>query len=343
MNPLFNRSVRAQGVRRTPVGAKLAIVIVAWSLGSSALAASGDDSLAGLAAGAEIVRLYSGVAPGSEGMTQTEAAIGRRIYNVTVPTLTIFRPKAGVATGAAVIIAPGGGFQRLAIDGEGYAAAKYLAERGITGIVLKYRTDATSVERLQQAAAAADGAQGAVRAPGPGSGGATAGPRPAPNTSLGAHQAVADGLAAVRYVRAHAGELNISPREVGFLGFSAGAFVAMELAVSPDASSRPDFVAAIYAPRPVDMVVPLEAPPLFLAVAADDEAVHAAPSLQIFQDWRAAGRSAELHVFESGKHGFNMSHQQKDSDHWIDEYLWWLKAPNGAVKLSPAAKESASP
>ena len=324
-------------------GAQLSIVVAVWCLGSSALPASADDSLAGLTGGAEVLRLYPGAAPGSEGATQTEVAGGRRIYNVTAPTLTVFRPKAGASTGAAVIIAPGGGFQRLAIDGEGYAAAKYLAERGITGIVLKYRTDATPADKIQPGAGVPDGALGAVRRPASAPGDAPTAPRPAPNTSLGAHQAVADGLAAVRYVRTHASELNVSPHEVGFLGFSAGAFVAMELAVATDADSRPDFVGAIYTPRPVDMVVPGDAPPLFLAVAADDEAVHAAPSLQIFQDWRAAGRSAELHVFESGKHGFNMSRQQKDSDHWIDEYLWWLTSPNGAVKLPDHGPASPTP
>jgi acetyl esterase/lipase len=344
MASAFAVGVRRQCRRDRALGLKLSLLVAAWSLGSSALAASSDNSLAGLTEGAQIVRLYPGPAPGSEGATQTEVVVARRIYNVTAPTLTIFRPKAGAATGAVVIIAPGGGFQRLAINGEGYAAAKYLAERGITGIVLKYRTDATPEDRIQQSAAVADGAQGADRArtPGPANAPAAA-PRPAPNTSIGAHQAVADGLAAVRYVRSHAADLNISAGQVGFLGFSAGAFVAMELAVSRDADSRPDFVGAIYSPRPVDMVVPADAPPLFLAVAADDEAVHAAPSLRIFQDWQAAGRPAELHLFESGKHGFNMSRQQKDSDHWIDEFLWWLRAPRGAVKLPEPPTPPANP
>jgi acetyl esterase/lipase len=343
MASAFVGSARTRKDGDKALGTRLALIVAAWSVGSSALPATSDDSLAGRTEGAEVVRLYPGPAPGSEGAPQKEVTIGRRIYNVTAPTLTIFRPKAGVATGAAVIIAPGGGFQRLAIDGEGYAAAKYLAERGITGIVLKYRTDVTPEDRLPQSGALPDGAQGAVRAtkPGPANGPAT--PRPAPNTSVGAHQAVADGLSAVRYVRDHAGELNISTQRVGFLGFSAGSFVAMELAVDTDAASRPDFVGAIYAPRPADMVVPADAPPLFLAVAADDEVVHASSSLQIFQNWQAAGRSAELHVFESGKHGFNMSRQMKDSDHWIDEYLWWLRAPNGAVKLPEAPMAGPNP
>jgi acetyl esterase/lipase len=318
-----------------------AIMTAVVPLGGSAISA-------GLTDDAEVVRLYPGPAPGSEDAKQAEVAVGTRIYNVTVPTLTVFRPKAGMATDAAVIIAPGGGFVRLAMEGEGYAVARYLAERGITAIVLKYRTDETPADRIPKAPPSGAGAptpapsleSAPVLRPAPGG---AAPPRPAPNTSLGAHQAVADGLAAVRFVRAHAGAWGVSPQRVGFVGFSAGAFVAMELALDHAPDSRPDFVGAIYAPRPADMVVPADAPPLFLAVAADDETVHAAPSLSIFQDWRAAGRSAELHVFESGKHGFGMSRQQKDSDHWIDEFAWWLRAANGPVRLPDPSIGLATP
>jgi len=71
---------------------------------------------------------------------------------------------------------------------------------------------------------------------------------------------------------------------------------------------------------------PAEAPPLFLAVAADDALLGPAASLPVFEAWRAAGREAELHVYASGEHGFGMEHQHKPSDHWIDAYLWWLEA-----------------
>jgi len=303
-----------------------ATVLAASSLGSSALAAAPADA-------PDVLRLYPGIAPGSEGAAQQEIVEGPRVRNVTVPTLTIFRPATGTATDAAVIVAPGGGFVRLFIDGEGYGIAKSLAEHGITAIVLKYRLDETPAAAVPMRTTA-DNVPSAT-SPGP-QPDRPADPRPPPNTSEGARQAVADGAAAVRFVRAHARDWNISPQHVGFLGFSAGAFVAMEMALTSDADSRPDFVGAIYTPRPADMVVPANAPPLFLAVAADDEAVHVAPSLQIFQDWHAAGRSAELHVFESGQHGFAWRPQQKTTDHWFDELLWWLTSPNGAVKLPPA-------
>jgi acetyl esterase/lipase len=233
-----------------------------------------------------------------------------------------------------VIVAPGGGFLRLFIDGEGYGIAKRLAEHGITAIVLKYRLDATPVAGVPLRTTA--DVETSALSP-------SSVARPPLNTSLGAHQAVADGLAAVRFVRAHARDWKISPRHVGFLGFSAGGFVAMEMALTPDADSRPDFVGAIYSPLPADRVVPGDAPPLFLAVAADDEAVHVAPSLQIFQDWQAAGRCVELHVFESGKHGFAWRPQGKTTDHWFEEFIWWLRSPQGAVKLSAARTDPAPP
>jgi len=307
--------------------------LAAVALGSSARSAAPDDA-------PQVLRLYPGAAPGSEGATQQEILEGSRVRNVTVPTLTVFRPPAGTATDAAVIVAPGGGFVRLFIGGEGYDIARRLSAAGVTAIVLKYRLDETPAAGAPlRTTGGGEPTERSLRS-GPE---AAALPRPAPNTSLGAHQAVADGAAAVRFVRAHARDWNISPQHVGFLGFSAGAFVAMEMALTNDAQSRPDFVGAIYSPRPSDMAVPGDAPPLFLAVAADDEAVHVAPSLQIFQDWHGAGRSVELHVFDSGKHGFAWRPQQKTTDHWFDEYLWWLRAPNGAVRLPAAPTDSTRP
>jgi acetyl esterase/lipase len=137
---------------------------------------------------------------------------------------------------------------------------------------------------------------------------------------------MADGAAAVAFVRAHAQALHISPQHVGFLGFSAGAVIAMHLALSPDPAARPDFAAAIYGAMPKGAVPPAGAPPLFLAVAADDKLVGPAGSLPIFEAWRAAGRDVELHIFQSGGHGFGLTAQGATSDHWIDDYLWWLEA-----------------
>jgi acetyl esterase/lipase len=266
-----------------------------------------------------VVRLYEGAAPGSEGEHPPEVSDGRRIRNVSVPTLTIFRPSGRLTSDGAVIIAPGGGFVRLSIVNEGYDVATRLAEAGITAIVLKYRVDETVL---------------------PGAG-ATTSPAPPPDQfdpvafakqvdarhdTPGARQAMQDGASAVRLVRAHAVDWHIAADHVGFIGFSAGAAIAMHLALLADPLARPDFVAALYGSMPFGASVPAQAPPLFLAVAVDDSTVGPAGSLPIFDAWRRAGRDVELHIFQSGGHGFGMSRQNKTSDHWIDDYLWWLAA-----------------
>ena len=99
----------------------------------------------------QIIPLYQGVAPGTEGWTQKEVAIDLEdprfsppnpdtlVVNVTAPTLTVFRPARGKANGASVIIAPGGGFRVLSYKNEGLRVAQWLADRGITAFVLKYR------------------------------------------------------------------------------------------------------------------------------------------------------------------------------------------------------------
>jgi acetyl esterase/lipase len=237
-----------------------------------------------------------------------ETSDGGRVRNVSTPTLTVFRPDAGVATDVAIIIAPGGGFEHLSIANEGFAVAERLAKAGVTAIVLKYRLNPSAPKHPGQQVST----------------------RPLPsahdvNRSPGALMAMADGDAAIRFVRAHAQELNINPSHVGVLGFSAGGVVALHVATSPDPKTRPDFAASVYGPAPEGAAVPPDAPPLFLAVAGDDKLVGPAGILPVYQAWRSAGRDVELHAYDSGGHGFGMMHQGKTSDHWIDEYVWWLE------------------
>jgi acetyl esterase/lipase len=109
------------------------------------------------------------------------------------------------------------------------------------------------------------------------------------------------------------------------LGFSAGGVVATGVAAGYDAESRPSFAAPIYpAPYPVE-VVPADAPPLFLAMAADD-AMAVGASLPLFSAWREAGRQAELHVYGRGGHGFGMLHKGLPSDAWIEQFGTWMHA-----------------
>jgi acetyl esterase/lipase len=239
-----------------------------------------------------------------------ETSEGGRVRNVTVPTLTVFRPGPSVAANVAIVIAPGGGFEHLSIGNEGFAVARRLADAGVTAIVLKYRLNASAPRP-------------------PASPGQPAPPRSPPsahdvNRSPGALMAMADGEAAIEFVRAHAKGWGIDPAHVGILGFSAGGVVALHVATSPHPQTRPDFAASIYGPLPEGATVTVDAPPLFLAVAGDDKLVGPAGVLPVYQAWRAAGADVELHAYDFGGHGFGLTDQAKTSDHWIDEYIWWL-------------------
>lgn len=299
--------------------------ICALSAILSVLAVGMPTQAASPAAEGEVLKLYPGAAPGSEGQHAPESFDGLRVRNVSSPTLTVFRPKPGAASETAIIIAPGGGFEHLSIANEGYDVARRLAEQGVTAIVLKYRLGESSPHK--PAALAEQGPRDAVKS-------MPAQPMARPLSERIDQQlsspvvraAGMDAANAVRYVREHAGDLSISPHRVGFIGFSAGAVLAMELALSRDSETRPDFVASIYGAMDSHATPPADAPPLFLAVAADDTLVGPDGSLPILRAWRAAGRDVELHVYQSGGHGFGMAVQHQTSDHWIDEYLWWLDA-----------------
>jgi acetyl esterase/lipase len=276
----------------------------------------------------EVVRLYPGLAPGPALTTAPESSEpafgGPAVRNVVDPTLTVFRPAPGRAGGAAVIIAPGGGFRYLVIEREGNALARVLADHGVTAFVLKYRLDPTPANpRAAEAMVAAQDPD--IMSMGVDARVAFYLATP------GAREAMADGEAAVRLVRARAADFGLDPRHIGFIGFSAGGMIAAHLGVVDDPAARPDFLAAIYGALPPDAVVPLDAPPIFIAAASDDELIGPA-SLALYQAWRAADRDAELHVFHAGGHGFGMSPNGATSDHWIDDYLWWLRAEGIAVR-----------
>ena len=300
------------------------------SIGVAAVAALFSTGAFGAAPGTgsgASTRLYPGVAPGSEQSTQQEARSTMwneaRVRNVTQPTLTPYLPKPGTATGAAVIVAPGGGFQFLSIESEGEWVAHWLADHGVVAFVLKYRLVETPADP------AAFEAQMKRMFDKP----STQAERDANNGSPGARQGRADGIEAVRQVREHAAAYGVALNRIGILGFSAGGMVALHAGTMYAAASRPDFVASVYGALPADDRVPDDAPPLFLAVAADDP-VLAGDSTPIFAAWQAKGRSSELHIYSNGGHGFGLVHRGAPSDHWIDEFFWWMEA-HGFLRATP--------
>ena len=274
-----------------------------------------------------VVPLYSAPAPGSEHASQKElsSAMGptRILRNVTEPTLTIYAPAPGTANGVGIIVAPGGGFHILSIDNEGVDVAQWLAARGVTAFVLKYRLDETSP--LDAVAMAQMMRYLATIKTSPGG---------FPAVTEGEKQADADAARAMTLVRTRAGEWGVDPHKVGFIGFSAGALLTMSVATNADPGVRPDFAASIYGALRPGLNPPADAPPLFLAAATDD-ALLPGRSLPIYDAWVAVHRPVEMHLFDRGNHGFGMEHHGTTSDHWIDEFGWWLEE-HGLMARAPA-------
>lgn len=269
--------------------------------------------------------LYPGVAPGSENAKQTEAwAIAPNdlvARNVTRPTISPILPVKSVATGAAVIVIPGGGNVVLSMGKEGYDVAHFLADHGIAAFVLKYRVAETPADlsAMRPMAACAVGAPGAAKSPGNA-------PKSTPPTSPGGpHFGVDDAKQALRWVRAHAAAYSIDPARVGMVGFSAGAGNIWGTLADNDPTAMPNFAAPIYGGVGARPAVPSNPPPLFIAAAADDPVVHNVPGFPIVQQWHDAGGKIELHYYQNGSHGFGALKQGTSSDLFTEELLLWIK------------------
>jgi len=264
---------------------------------------------------AEVLRIWPGAAPGTADWTgpevTTQLTVSRTeqlemVTNVTVPTLTVYRPAAGTANGTAIIVAPGGGFMNLAIQHEGRDVATWLAERGITAFVLKYRVRPWPLKLPSDARHHPEQLDEALK-------------KGEPQRQI----AAADGIEAMHYLRANAASLGIRADRIGFMGFSAGAYTTMRVVLDSPAADRPDFAAPIYGAMD-DQTPPKDAPPLFIAAAQDDPTVPVTKSLAIFNAWTAADRPAELHIYERGGHGFGARHLGKPVDGWTNAFAAWL-------------------
>jgi len=266
-----------------------------------------------LAADHPEIPLYRYGAPGSEGKTAAEVdeppnqAHGYlKVTQVHKPSLTVFLPPADKATGAAMIIAPGGGHQFLNFDQEGTYVAEYLNSIGVAGLVLKYRL---------------------AREPG--------------STYKVEVDALGDAQRAIRLVRSRAEEWHINPARVGIMGFSAGGEVSALAATRFDAgkadaadgidrfSSRPDFDALIYPGiRAENYTIPKDMPPTFLLCADNDRGPSAALA-GLYPLLKAAGVQTEVHVYASGGHGFGINPNTRNpspvATTWFLRLGDWLK------------------
>jgi acetyl esterase/lipase len=268
----------------------------------------------------EPIRLYQGPAPGSDDRTDDERRYFSDLWatevvvNVVVPTIVPVVPD-GDASGAAVIVAPGGGFHALSIVSEGFAVADRLTAAGITVFVLKYRLVPGGHDPVGELVdKMMSGTTGALD-----------------DMAAVAPLAGADGEAAMRLVRERADEFGVDAERVGFMGFSAGGNVAMRVAYSSDPAVRPAFVAPIYATiRGIAVGDPPEGSgPMFVVVATDDPLGLADDSITLYERWRTARLPVELHAYAQGGHGFGMRTQALPSDTWIDRFLDWHTAISG--------------
>jgi acetyl esterase/lipase len=273
----------------------------------------------------EVVELWPvGRVPGAAGLTATRqvlergspAAHDRAVMHVSRPILEVFRPEK--PNGAAMVILPGGGYMRLAVDKEGAGGARRLIKAGITCFVLNYRL-------------------------------------PVDGWADGYDAALQDVQRAVRLIRANAKTWGVDPSRIGVMGFSAGGHLAAASLTRYDAkvyepvdtadqqSARPDVVMVGYGVMTVgarpgvatvnaDTAKPLSErvrkglPPTFVLHAADDRTVPVANSLTLFQALKAAEVPAELHVYQEGGHGFGFSlPADNPASRWPDAFEAWLR------------------
>lgn len=299
---------------RTPAGGRWRYAFAVLLLCSSAAFAQ-DDAMVPIEIPAQPDAIALGTGPLPDATVdeswhrQYERVFAR---NVTEATLTPFLPAAGKATGAAVIVAPGGGFRSLSMENEGWDVARALAEQGVAAFVLKYR--------LNQTPADLDGFAQSIRQ-------MLSGPRPPrdpgsrESATMLAPQ-LADSRAAFALVRSRAQEWNVDPDRIGMIGFSAGAMLTMVTALSGE-DAKPAFIGNVYGPISA-LEVPADAPPLFVALAADD-GLFSGAGFGLIESWQKAGRPVEFHYYERGGHGFGMYPKDTTSTGWFDAWVRWLK------------------
>lgn len=264
----------------------------------------------------------------SEKVTTTNGNVSG-YEKVTDPTLTVFLPSDGKATGTAVLICPGGGYGMLAFDHEGFQIAKWLNDNGIAGIILKYRLPSDLIMKDK-----------------------SAGP-------------LQDAQEAMRIIRRNAKTWNIDPQKIGVIGFSAGGHLASTLSTHyseivydliDTISARPDFSLLIYPVITFDQTfthmgsrnnligkdasmdkirhfsnelqVNSQTPPAFLVHSSDDNAVPVKNSIVYFENLTKYGIPVEMHIFQKGGHGYGLSAGKGTQSAWPDLCIKWLHSLN---------------
>lgn len=302
-------SPRLALTRRCAIG----LAICALSAPTIGSAQADKDKMTPMAipAQTDAIELGTGPLPDATAKESWHRQYGSRFArNVTVATLTPFLPDPAEASGAAIIVAPGGGFRTLSMDNEGYDVAKALAAKGVAAFVIKYRLRQTPADMPAFEQSMKQMFSGAARAPLPA----------ANNAANDLAPQLADSTAAFKLIRSRASQWHINPDRIGMIGFSAGAMLTMATTLTTDA--RPAFIGNIYGPLG-SMTIPQDAPPMFAAIAADDP-LFGNRDFKLIDDWRAAKRPVEFHLYEQGGHGFGMYPKKTTSTGWFDAFVRWI-------------------
>lgn len=235
--------------------------------------------------------------------------------NITTATLTPFLPEKGKANGAAVIVAPGGGFSWLSLGNEGWEVAEALAKQGIAAFVLKYRLHATP-ESLDDFKAWMN----RPRTPPSESQDSIAEAIPPTSLQPNLSNQLQDAEAAYAMIVERAGEWGVDVKRIGMIGFSAGAGLTMHATLNSK-TMQLAFIGPIYGGMgPVE--VPEDAPPMFNVIATDDFLFRG--QFGVVDSWYKAGVPVEFHLYQNGGHGFGLGNPDRTSNRWFDAFIYWL-------------------
>lgn len=245
------------------------------------------------------------------------------LRNISDPSIKVFVPPVEHRHDIGVVVVPGGGWTINAMSHEGIEVARWLTQAGYTVFLLKYRVMASSPDqdKFEARMARSDRTLASFT---------TAANAPREIGQLidtkeyheARNAAADDGRRALELVREAASRYSLRPEGIGMIGFSAGAFLIVDVALDGRGPS-PAFLGAIYGGETRGAAVPADAPPLFAVVAQDDRLLFRIVE-GLYGDWSNADRPSELHVFARGGHGFGMVRQGLPVDRWTDLFLDWL-------------------
>ena len=257
----------------------------------------------------ETIRLYEGVAPGSESWTHPEGKSETNgtivYYNVSTPEMTVYLPDPSIATGAAMVVCPGGAFSILSYTTEGTMVANELCQRGIAAFVLKYRTTPIINEQGEVSNKMEDVMKFVM--------------------NLMSKSNTAALTATQNCLNMENSHLSFEDADrIGIVGFSAGAVIAMHQALEHSEAGHPNFSGVVYGGWVPGWETPADAAPLFVCSPTYD-IFHPEECITAYQIWQKAKLPVELHCYSDCQHGFGAVPTGKSSDLWMEAMVRFMK------------------